>query len=1602
MHYHERHVRDRRICGVAATGACSAENGTCTGTGNNKICSGGGRDGAPCHNDKDCQISLCTAGRIGVLCTQDSDCDIKRCTNSGIANGNICVVNADCDTGTCSSPASMAGTACAVDSDCNANICDSGPNLGKRCTSDWDCSDNKGHCLLPVTTQIKSTFAQSMNSCYQYQFAGFDVGQNEITMVNNPQGCNQIYAEYRVCNGGAKDGLQCGSDTDCPTGKCISGPDAIRSGSPVLLCSTAYAGYCATSTDNWATTKWVGREYAAGDGHTATENCILAKFRAYCGALDIPPVTDPTTDTSNTGSYINLPAVVSDLAVGAQLGAPIYSLPVNIAVSGVPRGLIQDFAGVIRIGAMSFDYNGSSTECAVRDDAAKTVSGNGPAFCSNDKAQSCTADSACSNGGICYPLVPCPYVCDSNTNDPYKGRPCTLLPGGATNDCPGGSCIPSASSGANQSNFDGAEILPSSHIPDKGEKIPITPNGGHASAGIINSIDNLWAGAWTPFSEGLYNTIGYYALTDSTTDASAMRINTGDFDLTPVPSQNLCQKNNVLLITDGQSTADLNGKVKTAFDTYSGQLPAGDLTTHFDTITGITTADSSNSCVAYAGSRNVQQMAWLAQNRDIHDFTQSPQNYSQKVATYTVFTGTGNLDSQTCSDYSDTDLSGLDDCKSDNLMCKTARYGGGRYYLAQDPAALRTSLKNAFLEIAAKATSGTAASVLASGEGSGANLIQALFYPRRQFDFHTEMYWAGSLQNLWYYVDPFFSNSNIREDTPDSSTGVQDGVLDLKKDYVARLFLNTDPTINRVQEERYLDTDGNGSPDSYVDTIDIENIHSLWEAGKLLWKTPASDRTIYTDCDLKDASATCLDQDGKGTGLMYFKTDNAAVLQPYLQAGSANEASKLISWVRGYDRFCTGTTTPCTSDADCTSPTTCSDDPYRSRTVSIDLDGSGGAGPDSGETNVWKLGDVLNSTPRVASWLPLNYYNLVYGDTDYGPLDAPAYGTVDNAYFTTSSPGYSDRGMVFAGANDGMLHAFRLGTLQLKWTGQGNYEKARLLRTCTGDHTQECTSDAECVATGKGTCPEKGEEIWAFIPKDVLPYLEYTADKQYCHVYSVDLTPYVFDASVEGPSTACTETDYWKCDKDKDSFRTIVIGGMRYGGACKAKVCSVTTSQKCSQDSDCPAGETCESPATSDVGTPILDPADNTKGLGYSAYFALDVTENLYDASKKPKLLWEFSNEDLGFSTTGPAIVRIATKTGDTNGDGKTDWQDDSDKSKDGRWFAVIGSGPTGPIANRQFSGTSDQNLKLFVLDLKTGELLRTIDTGITNAFAGSMLNATMDVNNDYQDDVLYGGYVKKCVSGDPCTADTWTDGGVWRLVTNDDLDPDDWTVSKVIDGIGPVTSSVVKLQDNRNSELWLYFGTGRYFYKTATEKDDNDEVRTIFGVTEPCYTSSGSSISASCNSQRTMSSLNNATDIGDVAQDADGWRIDLADPYTDSDATKSLGAERVITDPLATTSGAVFFTTYAPYSTLCELGGKSYIWAVKYDTGGEAGAILKGKAILQISTGSIEQVDMATAFTGSGNRKTAGMEGVPPIAQGLSILAPPPPVKSVVHIRER
>lgn len=130
-----------------------------------------------------------------------------------------------------------------------------------------------------------------------------------------------------------------------------------------------------------------------------------------------------------------------------------------------------------------------------------------------------------------------------------------------------------------------------------------------------------------------------------------------------------------------------------------------------------------------------------------------------------------------------------------------------------------------------------------------------------------------------------------------------------------------------------------------------------------------------------------------------------------------------------------------------------------------------------------RLGDIVNSTPVfVKDTLDLNYEKLPIGTAGQGTYRAYVDGTG-----ATPAGGKKQRaeGVLFVGANDGMLHAFRDGTVN--------------------------------PTTGAVVNPG-GVETFAYVPKALLPSLNQLADNAYVHRYFVDGPNVETDAYFTGGS----------------------------------------------------------------------------------------------------------------------------------------------------------------------------------------------------------------------------------------------------------------------------------------------------------------------------------------------------------------------------------------------------------------------------------------------------------------------------------------------------
>jgi type IV pilus assembly protein PilY1 len=1191
--------------------------------------------------------------------------------------------------------------------------------------------------------------------------------------------------------------------------------------------------------------------------YKAGQACVDQEIEDYCHEMVNPALTDPVAGYSSGGNS-NILAFILDAGIYSVANAA-GTFRARVSAPAPPTGLLQQFSSDINFGAMIFNDNGAGTECKA-------------------------LDPSLANGGLEDGDIPCTKRCKTGTTD--SGRECQL-----DSDCGIGTCqtVPLS---------DGGKLISAIN----------SPLGDHNPAsGLIAALDQVTADSWSPVAESLYGAIGYFgALTDPRSGSHLWPQSSASYGAPP--SQFSCQGNNVLIVSDGASTADRHPDVSELLAGYLDRLPSG-MTTNVK-------AGDSLSSPPSQGSYNLDDLAWLARNVNTANFSKVAVNNKELlnkndfISTYAVYTGAP------CGGYNpDGSCNTTDEGVPEKMMQLTTSKGGGKMVAAQSPSQLNKAFEEILQQIAAG--SGTDVSILSSGEGNGALFLQEQFYPGKSFDGgSSSTAWIGEMQCLWYYIDPFLggtagAGSTIREDT------VADKKLDLKADRI--VSLGFDAIGKQSYAKLTTDVNGDGLGGGTQSVVELSQLKSLWQAGQQLWARDLTDspRTIYLPL-LSGGTQV------NASGLMKLSASSAGPVTPYLNLQTGDpDAGKLINFVHGFDF-----------------------PDLRSRSVKI----AGVAAtldPEHSGVGTWKLGDIIGSNRQVQSPTALASYHLPsptgYGDASYQEF--------------LNSTGYRSRGTVYVGANDGMLHAFKLGTLVTRGSA--------LL-------------DPNNVASFKAalTGDDPGKEQWAFIPKNALPYLKYLSDPRYQHLYVLDGKSSLIDASIGDTNIgSCTQASYWTCPKTAGSWRTVLIGSMGLGGA-SAKACT---------------------PGSNCVPTPLLDPAAPTAGFGYSSYFALDVTD-----PDNPSLLWEFSNPALGYSTSGPAIMRI----GERQADGSR---------LNGRWFAVFGSGPTGPVKgdSQQFLARSNQTLKLFIVDLRNGTLLKTIDTGIAEAFAGSMIGGAIDVDRwnpdsagNYQDDAVYLGYTKKVPDSDS-NSDNWTDGGVLRLVSNESLDPNDltkpWTVGTLIDGIGPVTSGVARIQDRRSHRLWLYFGTGRYFFS----QDDLQTRRALYGVKDPCYNVKEAGVNQklddfnqlNCTASVTATSLiDQSTTEKTVADEDAGWIIGL-DPAIDG--VDGVGAERLTTNPSPTTGGALLFTSFQPSKDLC-LFGNSFLWGVKYDTGGVIpDGLLQGKALVPLSTGGLQETGLSSKLTDKGGRRSGPMPGRP---RGIKLVSNSGlrPLKKIIHLQER
>jgi type IV pilus assembly protein PilY1 len=443
-------------------------------------------------------------------------------------------------------------------------------------------------------------------------------------------------------------------------------------------------------------------------------------------------------------------------------------------------------------------------------------------------------------------------------------------------------------------------------------------------------------------------------------------------------------------------------------------------------------------------------------------------------------------------------------------------------------------------------------------------------------------------------------------------------------------------------------------------------------------------------------------------------------------------------------------------------------------------------------------------------------------------LETPTYTSFVNANLNRQK-------MVYAGANDGMLHGFDAAT---------------------------------------------GEEEFAFIPGGVFANLHHLTDPNYLHHFYVDGTPTIGDVFYNS------------------AWHTILVGGLNKGG---------------------------------------------------KTIFALDVTDpSLFDdeANADRIFRWEFSDTELGYTYSRPAIVRM----------------------HNGKWAAVFGNG---------YNNSGNGKAYLYVVDIEDGTQIAKIDTGVGSSTTpnGLATPAVVDLNGDSIVDYVYAGDLQ---------------GNMWKFnVTN--AAANNWAVAYTdvsnnpaplftalaSNGTAqPITSKPEVGRGPRGVGMMIYFGTGKYM--ELADKAPSQR-QAFYAVHDPNTLTAADRIPGRASlTQQTILAQTSVT-IGartipirvtsNTPMGLRGWYMDLVEPPTPPGTFRG---EMQVSDSILR-NGRIIFTTLIPDADLCSAGGSS--WLMEMDA--LSGARLQETPFDLNNDGQFTSADFVTVTLADGSSLTTAISGL-------------------------
>lgn len=339
-----------------------------------------------------------------------------------------------------------------------------------------------------------------------------------------------------------------------------------------------------------------------------------------------------------------------------------------------------------------------------------------------------------------------------------------------------------------------------------------------------------------------------------------------------------------------------------------------------------------------------------------------------------------------------------------------------------------------------------------------------------------------------------------------------------------------------------------------------------------------------------------------------------------------------------------------------------------------------------------------------------------------------------------------------------------------------------------------------------------------------------------------------------------------------------------------------------------------------------------TLAAGGRAVFALDVTEpTAHDGSK---VLWEYTDTDLGYPLGEASVVRMAN----------------------GEWAAVFGNGYL----------SDNHHAVLYIVNAQTGALIRKIDTGVGGPAAadqnGLASPTVVDTNGDRIADAAYAGDLKGNMWKFDLTSPT---PASWDVAFKSGATKKPLFTTEAPDGSAQPITARPAVGRHPEGGVVVLFGTGKYMELTDRTIPPSPQVQTFYGIRDE-----GSRFTGGRSALLEQKIVTVVTEHGydlrlttqfNPSPSDRGWFVDLPTP-----------GERQVSRPVLR-NGRIIFTTLIPSADTCSYGGTSWLMEVEAITG----ARLKETPFDLNGDGKFNSLDWSTGtgdFDGDGAPETIKM----------------------------